>query len=288
MRLASSAADLLAVAVVVCDRYGAAHYVNQAWSLLTGQVFPQWLGLGWLTVLDPIGRQTAVDGLVRCVGRGDPYEGEWSLRTSTEGARTLLAKAIPDIRDGQVVGFVVTIDDVTAQRAQTAHLMYLATHDQLTGLYNRPQFLEFVRHAAGRQRRQHGCGIVLFIDVDGLKQTNDQLGHDAGDRLLRTVAARVSAAVRPVDVVARYGGDEFTVLCDDLRDLDEATSLAERVRTSGAGPPNGEEQFSLSVGHALIDDPDMDPAAVVDLADQAMYRAKRHVHRADRSQHSSP
>src|SRR5579871_4038681 len=215
MRLASSTADLLAVAVVVCDREGAARYANRAWTLMTGQVFPQWLGLGWSAVLDPIGRQATVEGLMSCVGRGDAYEGEWSVGASPGGARTLLAKAVPDVGHGEVAGFVVTIDDVTAQRAHTEHLMYLATHDPLTGLYNRPQFLEFVRHAAGRQRRQQRCGALLFIDVDNLKRTNDRLGHDAGDRLLRTVAARVSGAVRPADVVARYGGDEFTVLCED-------------------------------------------------------------------------
>ncbi len=186
----------------------------------------------------------------------------------------LWAKALPDVRHGEVVGFVITIDDVTAQRAQTQHLMYLATHDQLTGLYNRPQFLEFVRHAAGRQRRQQRCGVVLFIDVDDLKQTNDRLGHDAGDRLLRTVAARVSDAVRPADVVARYGGHEFTVLCEDLRDLGEATSIAERVPHVRRGADNGDGPFSLSCCARPRRRSREDPAATVELADQAKYRAK--------------
>ncbi len=69
-RLAASAAELLAVAVVVCDRQGAARYANRAWTVMTGLVFPQWLGLGWSSVLDPVGRQAAVDGLVSCAGRG--------------------------------------------------------------------------------------------------------------------------------------------------------------------------------------------------------------------------
>jgi diguanylate cyclase (GGDEF)-like protein/PAS domain S-box-containing protein len=273
--LSSSTADLLAVAVIVCDRFGSARYANRAWTEMTGQVFPEWAGLGWSTALDQTGRQATIDGVVNRAGRGDSYEGEWSLSGSHGGGRTLWATALPDVRHGDVVGFVLTIVDVTEQRAQTQHLMYLATHDQLTGLYNRPQFLEFVRRAACRQQREQRCAVVLFIDVDNLKKTNDRLGHDAGDRLLRTVAARVSAAVRPSDVVARYGGDEFAVLCEDLRDLDEAASVAERVRSSGTRPSNGDGPFGLSVGQAVIDEADLDPAAVVDRADQAMYRARR-------------
>jgi diguanylate cyclase (GGDEF)-like protein len=120
---------------------------------------------------------------------------------------------------------------------------------------------------------------VFFMDVDGLKDVNDTLGHAAGDELLRAVADRLRALVRPEDTIARLGGDEFTLLCEGVTDLEEARVIASRVIAGVAQPLHVrgiEFEPSLSVGLALVDDPDTPPEAVLREADAAMYAAKEH------------
>jgi diguanylate cyclase (GGDEF)-like protein len=174
---------------------------------------------------------------------------------------------VPGSDEGAVIGLVVSASDVTAERDQAAWLIDKVTHDWLTGLFNRPQFLQFLSHALDRVRRQpRHPAAVFFIDVDNLKATNDTHGHDAGDRLLRAVAARVTAAVRPADVVARYGGDEFAVLLNGC-ELDEAENVVERLRQA-ARPGQ-----SYSAGAARWDGTES-ASELIARADGSLYRAK--------------
>jgi diguanylate cyclase (GGDEF)-like protein len=187
--------------------------------------------------------------------------------------------ATPEVVDGELVKMIIGMTDVTQQRSTMAWLAHEATHDQLTGLYNRNQFLAFLTHALDRQTRSpERLAAVLFMDVDGLKATNDAYGHNAGDRLLRAVSSRILAAVRPADVVARYGGDEFVVLCDDLADADEAMVIGQRISEAARSAGVGDHACSLSIGVAMAA-PSMDPIDVVQAADHAMYVMKRAGHR---------
>ena len=120
---------------------------------------------------------------------------------------------------------------------------------------------------------------LLFCDVDGFKNVNDAYGHQVGDDMLRTVADRLSAAVRPEDTVARIGGDEFVVLCEGLGDLDDAAAVAARARARGRrtdhdGPAELEITVSIGVAVASVDD-DASPDTLLRDADEAMYKAKR-------------
>ncbi|HEU0102426.1 MAG TPA: EAL domain-containing protein [Mycobacteriales bacterium] len=172
---------------------------------------------------------------------------------------------------------VVTADRDAARQAQQ-ELAYRAMHDALTGLPVRWVFLEQLTHALARLVRHPGQVGVLFADLDGLKYVNDTYGHDAGDRLLLTCVERLRAAVRPTDVVARVGGDEFVVLLEDLATPDAAAAVARRILVELAKPyaPDGQIlQPSASLGLALTADPAVSPAALVAHADSAMYRAKR-------------
>jgi diguanylate cyclase (GGDEF)-like protein len=161
---------------------------------------------------------------------------------------------------------------------ELAVLHHDALHDALTGLPNRALFLDRLELSVRRARRQaeQFCCAVLFVDLDRFKLVNDSLGHLVGDRLLMAVAKRLEAALRPGDTVARHGGDEFTLLLDDIGDVHGASVVAERVQESLSAPfevGHRELQVSGSIGIALVT-PDRAPEEVVRDADVAMYRAK--------------
>ena len=158
-----------------------------------------------------------------------------------------------------------------------AALAQQALHDPLTSLPNRALFLDRLRGALDRSRRTGAPVAVLFLDVDGFKAINDSLGHGAGDRLLMVLAERFRGMLRPMDTVARFGGDEFTFLFEGLDSEDEATLVAQRI-TRSAGLPitlaGQQRSISISIGVALVTDPEEEIDDVIRQADTAMYRAK--------------
>jgi diguanylate cyclase (GGDEF)-like protein/PAS domain S-box-containing protein len=174
-----------------------------------------------------------------------------------------------------IKGFVVNARDISDSRELQHQLEHQAQHDILTGLPNRGVCQERLDTTlVGR----HTVGVaVMFVDLDGFKAVNDDLGHDAGDELLRHVAERISAVVRPTDTVARVGGDEFIVLLDQVTDRAEVDAIAARMVIAVREPVevNGRvAQVGASVGVSLgaVGDRSED---VLRAADAAMYRAKR-------------
>ena len=157
-------------------------------------------------------------------------------------------------------------------------LAHDALHDRLTGLPNRVLFLDRLAVALERSRRSPGSVAVLFIDLDRFKAVNDSLGHDVGDELLVLVADRVRANLRGGDTVARFGGDEFLLLCDDLGSQFEALALAHRARDMIAEPlelAGREISVSACVGVACAERAETGAESLIRDADHAMYRAKQ-------------
>jgi diguanylate cyclase (GGDEF)-like protein/PAS domain S-box-containing protein len=153
-----------------------------------------------------------------------------------------------------------------------------ALHDPLTKLPNRLLLMDRAHQALVRLHRSKGPIAVLFIDLDGLKAINDSLGHALGDLLLVSVAERLAGTLRDSDTVARFGGDEFVILAEDLESDREALAVAERV-VRGLEEPfevgSIEVGMSASVGVSISRDPTADPEDLLREADVAMYRAKR-------------
>jgi len=161
-----------------------------------------------------------------------------------------------------------------------------ALRDPLTGLANRTYAMHEINRALDRQTRRGGHTAVIFVDLDRFKQVNDTLGHGAGDDLLIAVAGRLRDAVRTTDTPARYGGDEFVIICEGLVDPDDALVLASRLCASLPGVyrlGEAEAEIGASIGVAVADTP-VTARELHDAADEAMYEAKhaggnRHVTR---------
>jgi diguanylate cyclase (GGDEF)-like protein len=152
-----------------------------------------------------------------------------------------------------------------------------AEQDALTGLATRTRLSDRLRHALQRVKRAETTVAVLFIDLDNFQHTNDTLGQPAGDELLRITAARIDEDLRPGDTVARFGGDEFVVLCEDVGSPADAMDVAERLRRLLSEPiplATGVAQVTASIGVALPDRPDRSAEALLQAADRAMYEAK--------------
>ncbi len=180
----------------------------------------------------------------------------------------------------QDVSFMQAIANVLAnameRRSSEERTRHEALHDPLTGLPNRNLFLDRLEHALAQASRHSAEVAVLFLDLDQFKLVNDGLGHAAGDELLAAVAPRLEQALRPGDTVARFGGDEFAILAEDISSERDATRVAERIAESLTRPfilPQREHFVSASIGISIGSGQE-EPEALIRDADAALYRAK--------------
>lgn len=260
----------------------------------------------WLQLVDGPEREAAADLLAALVaGEAREAEARFHLVDSDGGAVVHSLRFVDQHDDPLVAGVIVSASDITdlaavedKLRRQNELLTYEATHDHVTGLVNRAEFRRLVDLALARR----GSDVtVLFCDLDGFKRVNDRFGHDTGDRVLREIARRLRDAVRRGDVAARWGGDEFTVLCEGPLDDDEVDHVRTRLREAIGAPlaiDGIEVEIGVSLGvarHGPADRgadgdgggggdgagavrrgaPEVDADALVDRADRAMYADKR-------------
>lgn len=181
------------------------------------------------------------------------------------------------LADPGVSGIVVTCRDISERKAFEAELAHMAFHDTLSRLPNRVLFTDRLSHALARAQRRDATVAVMFVDLDNFKVINDSLGHHAGDSLLIAVTERLRQCLRPEDTLARFGGDEFTVLLEDVQSAQDAVIVAGRIQDELRAPfvINGHEVFtSASIGIALSAPGRDQPNGLLRDADVAMYGAK--------------
>jgi diguanylate cyclase (GGDEF)-like protein/PAS domain S-box-containing protein len=204
-------------------------------------------------------------------------------RAAVAVVRHEAARAVAETRDAEPDSdFLQAVAHILASATERdryeEQMRHDALHDALTGLPNRTLLLDRLRQALARARRDGSRVAVIFLDLDNLKVLNDSLGHQAGDQLLRAIGPRLRRELRGTDTVARFGGDEFAVVCSDVTDEHHGAAIAERLVRAFEAPfvVDGEERFgSASVG-VVITDPQAprEPEELLSDADAAMYRAK--------------
>ena len=180
-------------------------------------------------------------------------------------------------QDGGVIGAVMVAHDVTAARELSDKLARLALHDSLTDLPNRTLFRKRMDEAMVRAHNAGKSVALLYVDLDGFKQTNDSLGHNVGDQLLQGVARRLLSCVRSTDTVSRLGGDEFVLVLADVHGDNDAAICAEKIlHALGTSFMVGELelQVTASIGIAMYPGHAVDADTLLRHADAAMYRAK--------------
>jgi diguanylate cyclase (GGDEF)-like protein/PAS domain S-box-containing protein len=178
---------------------------------------------------------------------------------------------------GPVIGVVASTREVTELKRAQSKLAHQAVHDPLTGLANRVLLMDRLGRALMRMERQSAPIALLFVDLDHFKEINDTYGHDAGDRVLIEVGERLTEIARRIDTVARFGGDEFVLLCDKLSTDDDVRVVADRV-VRGIGEvfviDGLELHITASVGVVMTGDAYASSESLVRDADAAMYQAK--------------
>ena len=266
--------------VVVLDKGGVLRYVSPSVKRLLGYDAAQQIGTSAYSLMHPADVRRFQEGFARVLGRPEDHAPtEFRLRHADGSWRYLEATATNLLHDPSVRGVVENVRDITERKLLEEQLAHQAFYDALTGLPNRTLFMDRLGHALARAARRTTRTAVLFLDVDGFKLINDSLGHGVGDHMLVTVGQRLITSLRPGDTVARFGGDEFTVLLEDIAEPGDALRVAERI-IDGLRQPfsvEGRDIFiTASIGITLSTARDT-PARAGDLvreADIALYQAK--------------
>jgi len=207
------------------------------------------------------------------------WQGEvWNRRKDNElYPEWLSITAVFD--DSQKVSHYIGIfSDVSTESEGNERLYHLAHYDSLCDLPNRMLFYDRLRQAISRSKRSNQRIAVMFMDLDGFKQVNDEYGHSVGDELLKQVSKRIVSMLRETDTIARIGGDEFTLIINDIDNIDSINAIAEKVLSTVKEPYTLHElafDISASIGISLLPDNSDDMHTLVKQADIAMYKAKK-------------
>ena len=250
--------------------------VNQAACVKLGYSYAELLGMRLCEIapcIEHVGSSAALEKIVR----GDVLQMRirtfYRRKNSSEFPVEATVRRLNDPLDECLIAVARDV----GHKKQLDDLSLHAFRDSLTNLPNRAALQRRLRRAIDRCSRPDGRFALMFADIDRFKLLNDGLGHVVGDGALRAVAERLLACIRPADFVARYGGDEFVVLVNDVSCEDDASQVAQRICASVAAPVAIHRQrltLSVSVGIALSSDSSVPPEQLIHEADQAMYRAK--------------
>lgn len=266
--------------IVITDLDANIEYVNPAFSRLTGYSLEEALGKNPRILKAGDQSDEFYKELWDTLIKGEEWRGEFHNKRK-DGTLFWEMASISPIFDshGNISHFVAIKEDFTERKEMQDKLEQMAQFDMLTGLPNRRMFLDRLVQTVALAQRNNQRFALLFVDLDGFKLINDKHGHEAGDRVLKTVAARLSACVRISDTVGRIGGDEFTIILGSLTNYNDAGQVAEKILSAMKRPislPDGGTDFiGASIGISVFPEDAQDGNGLIVAADNAMYEVKR-------------
>ncbi|HJV88647.1 MAG TPA: EAL domain-containing protein [Noviherbaspirillum sp.] len=278
LRKLSRAVEQSANAVMITDRNGVIEYINPWFSRITGYQPEEILGKTPRVLRSGATHPETHKRMWDTILSGKEWTGELH-NTKKNGDTYWCLETISPLKDenGEVSHFVAITEDISERKQTEQTIRHLAFHDPLTGLPNRRLFNDRLHQAAALRHRADNAFALMLLDLDRFKTVNDTLGHDIGDALLKAVAARLLAAMRQGDTLARMGGDEFAVLALAMSHPEEVARLAEKLAEILKEPFHlyGHELYvTTSMGVTLYPGDAGDAEALVRNADIALYRAK--------------
>lgn len=271
--------------VVVYDMEGKVTYLNPAFSRVFGWALKESIGQN----IDFVPVESLPDNrlIFTKINRGETISGIETCRLTKDGDRIDVSISGAGFFDShsKLQGSVITLQDITERKKTEEEIRFIAYHDVLTGLPNRKSFymrLEDKLLQSGsldgdKRRVVRHKWALLFLDVDRFKYVNDTLGHDAGDELLKVVAVRIQSCLRKSDYVFRLGGDEFTIILNDLINDTDIIKVVQKIRENVARScyiKDHELYTAISIGISIYPDDGEDVERLVKNADMAMYAAK--------------
>ncbi|MDX1630458.1 MAG: EAL domain-containing protein, partial [Thermoanaerobaculia bacterium] len=278
LRLWATVFESITDGVLITDVDGTILAVNRILCRMTKRSAEELVGRDVSVLYGEAQDRAFYDHVRRSLIVRERWSGEiWQERK--DGDRFLAQVEITPGRDeeGAVTHFIAVVTDITRRKRSEEKLRFLARFDPLTGLANRTLFEDRLDHALEQARRREDRVALLFADLDRFKTVNDSLGHAVGDRLLKKVAGRLEECLRRQDTVARFGGDEFTVVLEGVEDREEIVRVAERMLGSLTRPfplDGHEINVTASIGISVFPRDGEDRASLLKHADASMYRAK--------------
>lgn len=233
----------------------------------------------WFEHIHPDDRARVQEQLLALIKSADnQWSDEFRLVRADQKVVHVFARGhVSRSEDGSARRVNGVLQDITERKEQEERTRFLADHDELTALPNRSLFRQALNKALQRAERSGKMLSILFFDLDRFKNINDSLGHDAGDEVLRAVAERLTACVRKIDMVARFGGDEFAVLTEGLTAEDQASTVARKILEALSKPmilAGRQYRPAASIGISTYPTDGRDVQSLLKNADIAMYRAK--------------
>jgi diguanylate cyclase (GGDEF)-like protein/PAS domain S-box-containing protein len=267
-------------AVICTDNFGNVTYLNVVAEKMTGWSLPEAAGRPMpeiFKILDS--HRNYSDPANLAVELNQKHWPSDCFLIRRDGVEIPIEDCISPIhdREGKASGAVIVFRDVSEVRAMTRQMSHSAQHDFLTGLPNRMLVSDRLRQAIALAHRRSTKLALLFLDLDGFKHINDSLGHLIGDKLLKSIAARLVHCVRASDTVSRQGGDEFVVLLAEVKQSSDVAITAKKILQAVAEPHSIDQHdlhVTTSIGLSVYPDDGLDAETLIKNADTAMYQAK--------------